>query len=146
MLPFADPTSPRRVTLQLPVCVRVSGCTTWLAYLTVPVAREPEISCDFAALLDVADSAISYTLGHLRTNNMLTLHSLQATITRFRTRVARRVLAFSSRRAVKWRLSWLRRSKRVLRLLLRTFSCFALFNRNCDVSCLEDLQRALARC
>lgn len=104
------------------------------------------MSCDFAALLDVADSAILYTFGHLRTNNMLTLHSLQATITRFRTRVARRVLAFSSRRAVKWRLSWLRRSRRVLRLLLRTFSCFALCSiGTCDVSCLEDLQRTLAR-
>lgn len=42
VLPFEDPTSPRRVTLQLPVCVRVFGCTTWLAYLTVPAARDPE--------------------------------------------------------------------------------------------------------
>ena len=37
-----DPTSPRRVTSQLPVCVRVFGCTTWPACLAGLVAREPE--------------------------------------------------------------------------------------------------------
>lgn len=33
VLPLEDPTAPRRVTSQLPVCVCVFGCTTWLTCL-----------------------------------------------------------------------------------------------------------------
>jgi hypothetical protein len=51
VLPLDDPTAPRRVTSQLPVCVCVFGCTTWAGLLALqgPVDSGAGMSCDFAA-------------------------------------------------------------------------------------------------